>query len=254
MIRLTFQQKLLAMLALHFTILVYVLAFHWSFFLLFGAWLVAKIFNAVGNEIALHRLWTHKSFKTSRIKEFILHLFAIPLLYGSSITYAGVHRQHHAYSDTEKDPHITRPWYKVVFYIRNEKYSIETKLVADLIKDPWHKFVHKNYFKINICLLLICWAIFGIEITGYFLSFNIIYNFIAAGLVNVLGHRPEYGSRNYDTRDQSTNNSFLKWLTWNEGYHNNHHYKPNSYTYALNPGEFDFPGILIKMLFMEKVK
>lgn len=220
--------------------------------MLFAAWILAKLFNAIGNEIALHRLWTHKSFKTTKFKELLLHCFSMPLLYGSSITYAGVHRQHHAYSDTERDPHITRPWWKVVFYVRNEKYSIETRLVSDLIKDPYHKFFHKNYFKLNVLLLILLLLVFGIEITGYFLSFNIIYNFIAAGLVNVLGHRPEYGTRPYDTNDNSSNNTFLKWLTWNEGYHNNHHHKPGSYTYALNPGEFDFPALLIEKFFMIK--
>jgi len=250
MIKITFNQKLLIFIFVHFAISVYTLFTHWSFTLLMFAWITAKIFNAIGNEVALHRLWCHKSFKTTKFKEWILHMFSIPLLYGSSITYTGVHRQHHAYSDTDKDPHITKPWWKVVFYVRNEKYNIETKFVADLIRSPVHRFIHRHYFKINIVLLLTLLAIFGIEFTGYFLSFNVFYNFVAAGLVNTLGHRPDLGTRNYDTSDMSTNNSFLKWLTWNEGYHNNHHHKPSSHTYALNPGEFDFPAWIIEKFFM----
>jgi fatty-acid desaturase len=252
MSKITFNQKLLIFVLIHFIITVYVLINHFSLLLILCAWVNAKLFNAIGNEIALHRLWCHRSFKTTKYKEYFLHLFSIPLLYGSSITYAGVHRQHHAYSDTEKDPHITRPWWKVVFYVRNEKYKIDTKFVSDLIRDPIHKFLHRHYFKINFLLLVILILLFGIKFAGYFLSFNVIYNFIAAGLVNVLGHRPEFGKRNYDTNDLSSNNSFLKWLTWNEGYHNNHHFKPASYTYALNPGEFDFPGLIIKKFFIIK--
>lgn len=250
--KISFHHKLLLFLLIHFILMMYVLVSSWSIYMLFVAWIVAKIFNAIGNEIALHRLWTHKSFKTKKWKEILLHCFSFPLLYGSSITYAGIHRQHHAFSDTEKDPHITYPWWKVVFYVRNKNYSIDPKIVADLIRDPCHKFFHKNYFKINVLLLIFLLIAFGIDFTGYFLSFNIIYNFIAAGLVNVLGHRPIYGERKYETKDLSSNNKFLKWLTWNEGYHNNHHYKPNSYTYALNPGEFDFPAILIKYFFINK--
>jgi len=210
---------------------------------------IAKIFNAVGNEVALHRLWCHKSFKTDKWKEYLLHCFAVPLLYGTSITYTGVHRQHHAYADTDKDPHITRPWWKVVFYVRNEKYAIENKFVSDLVRQPEHKWLHKHYFQINLLILLLFILIFGIQLTGWLLSYMIIHNFIAAGLVNVLGHRPEYGTRPFDTRDNSSNNTFLKWFTWNEGYHNNHHYNAGSYTYVVEKGQFDFPAIIIEKFF-----
>jgi stearoyl-CoA desaturase (delta-9 desaturase) len=240
------------MIAVHAIIVSYTLVAHFDwYFLLFG-WAVAKFFNAIGNEVALHRLWCHKSYKTTKFKEMILHFFSTPLLYGSSITYSGIHRQHHAFSDTERDPHITTPWWKVVFYVRNKNYSIEAKLVSDLIKDPVHKWIHRNYFLLNIALLILLLVTLGVELTGYFLSFNVIYNFIAAGLVNVLGHRPEFGTRPFNTKDNSSNNTFLKWLTWNEGYHNNHHHNPGAYSYVMAKGQFDFPGILIEKIFMIK--
>jgi stearoyl-CoA desaturase (delta-9 desaturase) len=250
--KLTFHDKLMLSLFIHLCITSYVLFAYWSWGYLLIGWIIAKLFNAIGNEVALHRLWCHKSYQTTKFKEIILHCFSVPLLYGSSITYSGIHRQHHAFSDTDKDPHITRPWWKVVFYVRNNKYSIETKLVSDLIKKPIHKWIHRHYFTLNWCLLFAMILIFGFEITGYFLSFNVVYNFIAAGLVNVLGHRPEYGSRPFDTRDNSSNNTFLKWLTWNEGYHNNHHHNPGSYTFVMEKGQFDFPALLIEKFFIKK--
>ena len=200
MIKLTFHHKLMLLLGIHFTILLFTLITNFSFPMLVLGLVIAKIFNAVGNEVALHRLWCHKSYKTARWKEYILHVFATPLLYGTSITYTGVHRQHHAYADTDKDPHITRPWWKVTFYVRNEKYA----------------------------------------------------NFIAAGLVNVLGHRPEYGTRPFNTDDSSSNNTFLKWFTWNEGYHNQHHANAGAYSYVIEKGQFDFPALIIEKLFIKK--
>ncbi len=237
-------------LAIHAIFVIYVMIFHWSWWLLLLAIIVSKLFNAIGNEIALHRLWCHKSFQTERWKEVILHIFSIPLLYGTSITYSGVHRQHHAYADTEKDPHITRPWWKVFFYIRNKNYSIENKFVSDLIRDPWHKWTHKNYFKLNLLLFLLFLLFLGPIYTGWLLSFMVIYNFIGAGLVNVFGHRPEHGTRPFETKDSSSNNFYLQMLTWNEGLHNNHHKYPNSYTYVHNKGDFDFPAFLIKKFFL----
>jgi fatty-acid desaturase len=92
----SFHTKLLSMLGIHTVLVVYAMFSAWGWWTLLWAYIAAKIFNAVGNEVALHRLWCHKAFKTARWKEFVLHFFATPLLYGSSITYAGIHRQHHA--------------------------------------------------------------------------------------------------------------------------------------------------------------
>lgn len=247
--KITFHHKLMTLLLVHLIIFLYVLLMEWNFLYLIVGFLIAKLFNAFGNEIALHRLWCHRSYSTARWKEYLLHFFSIPLLYGSSITYAGIHRAHHAYADTENDPHITRPWWKVVFYMRNKNFQVSPKFVSDLIKDPVHKFVHRFYFTINTIILVLAIAFVDIVYVGWFLSFMIIYNFIAAGLVNVLGHRPEYGKQVWPTKDKSTNNNLLKWLTWNEGYHNYHHYKPGNYSFVSEKGQFDLPGLLIKHFF-----
>jgi len=79
----------------------------------------------------------------------------------------------------------------------------------------------------------------------------VVYNFIAAGLVNVLGHRPEYGTRTFDTDDLSSNNKFLQILTWNEGLHNHHHANAGAYRFTVNKGDFDFPAFLIEKFFMK---
>jgi stearoyl-CoA desaturase (delta-9 desaturase) len=210
------------------------------------------MFNVLGNECGLHRLWCHKSYKTQPWKEWILHVFAVPLLYGSSIVYAGIHRQHHAYSDTEKDPHITRPWWKAVFYVRNKKHNIEHRFVSDLTKSPIHRWIHRNYFIINAGLLFVMLLAIGPILTGWTLSFMVIYNFLTAGLVNVLGHRPEYGARTFDTNDRSSNNLLVQIVSWNEGLHNHHHHNAGAWDFRVNRHDFDFPALWIKYFFMKK--
>ena len=248
----SFQTKLLSMIGIHACIMMYSMFTEWSWWLFFLGLVSAKVFNIIGNEVALHRLWCHRSYKTQRWKEYLLHIIALPTMYGSSITYTGVHRQHHAYSDTSKDPHITSPWWRALFFIRKEKYQVETKFVKDLLKDPLHKWFHKYYFKLNILILLLSLFILGPYLTGWIFSYAVVHNFLGAGAVNVLGHRPEYGTRTFDCPDQSTNNTFLKWLTWNEGYHNHHHANPSSHTFVVHPGEFDCAAIVIEKFFMIK--
>lgn len=241
----------MSMLTIHTVLVLYAMTSDWNWWYLLFAYIAAKMFNAIGNEVALHRLWCHKSFTTVRWKEFVLHFFATPLLYGSSVTYAGIHRQHHAYSDTPRDPHITRPWWKVFFYVRNKEYEIENRFVSDIVRDPWHRWTHRHYFKLNIALLIAVLLLVGPLYTGWSLSFVVVYNFIAAGLVNVFGHRPEYGTRTFDTDDRSSNNFLLQLLTWNEGLHNHHHHNAGAYRYTVNKWDWDFPAYLIEKFFMK---
>jgi stearoyl-CoA desaturase (delta-9 desaturase) len=52
-------------------------------------------------------------------------------------------------------------------------------------------------------------------------------------LVNVLGHKKAFfGYRNFDTNDNSQNNIPLAYLTWGQGWHNNHHKSPASYDFG----------------------
>jgi stearoyl-CoA desaturase (delta-9 desaturase) len=245
----TFHHKLLALIFVNLALMCYAISQEFAWYYILFAWLGSKIFNAIGHEIGMHRLWTHRSFNTTRLKEFILHLFATPLLYGSSITYVGVHRHHHMYADTEKDSHIISPWYSMLFYKRNKNYNINPKLVADVIKDPYHKFFHKNYFYINVLILILCLALLGPVITGWSLSFMVVYNWLAACALNVLGHTPALGYRKFNTVDRSANNTVLQFLFWGVGLHNNHHANPSSWTVKTTKYEVDFPGFLIKHFF-----
>ena len=249
---LTFQTKLLCMIAVHAALMLYAMTTDWSWLWLLAGFITAKVLNIVGHEVALHRLWCHKSYETARWKEYILHVIAVPAMYGSSITYTGVHRQHHAYSDTARDPHVTSPWWKAVFYMREKGFHIETRFVKDLLKDPLHIWFHKNYFKLNILLLTVSLAVLGPYITGWVFSYAVFHNFLGAGAVNILGHRPQWGTRTFNTADSSANNTFLKWLTWNAGYHNHHHAKPSSHTLVVHKGEFDCAAIVIERFFMQK--
>jgi stearoyl-CoA desaturase (delta-9 desaturase) len=56
-------------------------------------------------------------------------------------------------------------------------------------------------------------------------------------MVNSLAHR--YGYRNFDSADQSRNNSVVAWLVMGEGYQNNHHADPASARFSVRWFELD---------------
>jgi fatty-acid desaturase len=71
-------------------------------------------------------------------------------------------------------------------------------------------------------------------------------DFARLGLVNWFCHRGGY--RNFDTKDQSTNNLVLGWLGMGFGWHNNHHANPGKLILTEKWWELDVEGYIGWML------
>jgi fatty-acid desaturase len=65
-------------------------------------------------------------------------------------------------------------------------------------------------------------------------------------MVNSLTHF--WGSRRFDTRDDSRNNWFVALLSFGEGWHNNHHADPTSARHGLAWYEIDMSWLAIRSL------
>src|SRR5208337_5628587 len=74
----------------------------------------------------LHRYAAHKMFTMSKFWERMFYI-ATFITQGSSFlnprAYAIMHRMHHAYSDTEKDPHSPH-FFKDIWHMMNETKNI----------------------------------------------------------------------------------------------------------------------------------
>lgn len=208
------------------------------------------LINRIGGEIALHRYFSHKSFKTTKVKEIILFVLSIFNCVGSPMMWVGIHRKHHAKSDTNDDPHGNQSILKIwsTFW---KPYHIETKYLIDLMKDSTHRFFHKNYFKI----LIITYIVLGLvawQIPVFLISGSSLITLHSAGLVNTFCHR--YGYRNFNTNDNSTNNTLVNIITLGSGLHNNHHADPMNYSNKVKNLEYDLPGWIIEKFFIEGKK
>jgi stearoyl-CoA desaturase (delta-9 desaturase) len=104
-----------------------------------SAILVFYIFNIVGISITLHRYYTHKSFEFRYT--FVKYLFtfiSIIMCRGSPIGWVYIHRLHHAYSDTDKDPHGPKILGFKLFglkHLTNHSDKINKFLVKDLMTE-----------------------------------------------------------------------------------------------------------------------
>ncbi len=64
--------------------------------------------------------------------------------------------------------------------------------------------------------------------------------------INSMAHR--YGSRDFNTDDESRNNLFLSLITLGEGWHNNHHYYAGSTRQGFFWWQIDITYYLLKIM------
>ena len=201
--------------------------------------------GCIGMSMTYHRLLAHNSWKAPRWFEIFGTLCATVGLTGSSLAWSSIHKEHHLKSDTPEDPHspFYMKWWRVQFLSMFRRPKIQ--FMRQKLNDPFHRFAHRNYFLINsaYAVLLVVLDPFALVYAWLFPSF-ILWN--SGSLVNTVGHLSGY--RNFNTADKSQNNFLLAWLTWGEGWHNNHHQNPSNYCFKYKWFEFDLGGFLIRLI------
>jgi stearoyl-CoA desaturase (delta-9 desaturase) len=119
-----------------------------------------------------------------------------------------------------------------------------------LIKDPYHRFLHKYYYALLIAYSLILFLIGGWYLMIFFHWAPVVVSAIMSNIVNYAGHKESWwgGYRNYKLSDRSSNNWVWALPSWGEGWHNNHHRFPKNYTTKVKWWEFDISGLIIKII------
>ncbi len=214
--------------------------------------LLWQFFALIGISVCFHREITHRSFKSIYpIK--IFHL-TCALIAGQAgpIMWAQVHRIHHKHSDKENDPHspikgFWRSHFGWIFEQGKRKQLKDFQSVPkDLAEDKTLRFFQAVHFPFFFLLFALLFFIGGWKWLLWFGCVRVTLTLNSSWMINSLGH--VWGYQNYEGRDFSTNNKFVALLTGGEGFHNNHHRKPNSSNMAHMKGEFDLGFQYIRLL------
>ena len=217
----------------------------------FIALLVYFFTGCIGMSMTYHRLIAHRSWQAPRWLEIFGTLCATIGLTGSSLAWCSVHREHHEKPDTKTDPHSPKfkKWWHIQFF--SMLYQPKIRLIRDKLKDPFHSFVHRNYFYINIFYGLgVCFLDPFALVYAYLFPATILWN--CGSAVNTIGHL--WGYKNFKSENNSRNNPLLALITWGEGWHNNHHWKPKKFYFGVKWYEVDVTGTLIYLLYSLKRK
>ena len=176
-----------------------------------------------------HRYFAHRSYRTSRPVQFLLAFVGSTAAQKGPLWWAGHHRAHHRYSDTDRDIHSPQKgfWWSHVGWILCNRYKkADLGLVQDLAAFPELRFLERwngvaPWILGAVSLWIGGWS--GL-VFGFFGSTVVLWH--ATFTINSLSHT--FGTRRYATGDTSRNNPLLALLTFGEGWHNNHHHYPAS--------------------------
>lgn len=185
-----------------------------------------------------HRFFSHKSFKTSRLLQFIFALIGASATQRGPLWWASHHRKHHRFADLEPDPHSPLKgfwWSHFGWFLCKKNFHTDLSLVPELARYPELRWLDRFDVVVPIALAISLYFLgeglatwlpelntsgWQLVIWGYFISTVVLIH--ATLLINSLAHR--FGRKRYATQDDSRNNFWLALITLGEGWHNNHHY------------------------------
>ena len=208
-----------------------------------------------------HRYFSHRTFKTSRLAQFIFAIIGLTAIQRGPLWWAAHHRRHHRESDTDQDIHspIARSflWAHIGWITSSQNMATNYDAVHDFAKYPELRFLNRFDWLVPALFAASLYA-FGefahnilrvntsgwqIIVWGFFVS--TIFVFHATSSINSLSHI--WGTRRYKTADNSKNNFLLALITLGEGWHNNHHQYAHSTRQGFYWWEIDITYYILKI-------
>ena len=209
-----------------------------------------------------HRYASHRMFTIGKGWERVFYLMTY-FFEGASFlnprAYATMHRDHHSFSDTEKDPHSPH-FFKDIYHMVIATFKT-FKDHLQRAKDPEAR--SKGYYPEwslidRMGSSVASRMIFGAAYTCFYIFFaahwwlflllpiHFLMGPIQGAIVNWCGHK--YGYTNFDNKDKSKNTSPFDFLLLGELFQNNHHRYPNSANFGKKWFEIDPVYPIIKLM------
>lgn len=174
------------------------------------SYILYYILVSIGITFGYHRYFSHKEFNATKFQEIGFLLCGVLCGGRDPISWVGVHRMHHQYSDTDDDPQPSG--WKALFSVWKIK-TVPRRFVKDLYANPrvvWFHKYHKYVWLLSAILFL---PIIEVWLIIQFLSW------LGFGTLNCFGH----------WNNKPTNNLWLNVIAPFEGNHADHHKtKPTS--------------------------
>ena len=180
--------------------------------------LATALATALVTEIYCHRALAHRAFRVKPRVASALDTFFWVFVGTDPETWAAVHRLHHRYADTPKDPHSPRERPPLTVLLGSAYlFASAKRRVPAATPRP------RGTLAIRTVIIAFYFVVFGLAQVLTILAVHLICYLSIMGMVNTVGHlygrKPHPESPGYD----------LAWLAiplLGHGYHNSHHAHP----------------------------
>jgi stearoyl-CoA desaturase (Delta-9 desaturase) len=226
---------------------VIMLGWSWSGLALAVALYYARMFGVTAG---YHRYFSHRTYKTSRVMQFLLALLGGTAAQKGALWWAAHHRIHHKNSDGPEDVHspVQRGfwWSHIGWFLVRKHAPTHWDQIRDLSKYPELRFLNRFESLVPVAFAVALYLIGGpwALVWGFFVSTTLLWH--GTFTINSFSHI--FGARRYDTTDASRNNWLLALITMGEGWHNNHHYYQRSTSQGFYWWEIDMSFYILKMM------
>ena len=209
-----------------------------------------------------HRYFAHRAFRTSRAAQFVFAILGASAVQRGPLWWAAHHRHHHKHADTERDPHTPRHgfwWSHMGWFLSRSGFQPDLRAVQDLQRYPELRWLDRYDIAVPAALAAGLFTLGAwlqhvapqlhtsgaqLLVWGFCISTVVVFHITVT--INSLAHR--FGTRRYDTRDDSRNNFWLALLTFGEGWHNNHHHFPGAARQGFRWWEIDLTYYGLRLL------
>lgn len=221
--------------------------FSWGLFALLLVTYGARMFGVTAG---YHRYFSHRSYKLTRWAQFAMAFLAQTSGQKGALWWAAHHRLHHRESDREADVHSPWQrgfWWSHVGWVVSTRYdSYDPRSVPEFASFPELQWLDRNHWVPTVAFAAAVLALGGgaAFFWGYVVSSVLVYHCTFS--INSFAHI--WGSRRFNTPDQSRNNAVLALLTMGEGWHNNHHFSPGSCRQGYRWWEVDLTYCILRVL------
>jgi stearoyl-CoA desaturase (delta-9 desaturase) len=239
---------------------------HWQDLLVLA---ITYVVCGFGVTVGYHRLFTHRSFKTTRPLRALFAVLGSMAIEGPVIEWASTHRKHHRFSDRQGDPHsphvheeagwrgtLRGLWHAHIGWVfRGKDIANPRRYAKDLLADRDLRFISRTFPLWAAVGLALPFAL-GVALTGSLIGG--LTGLIWGGAVRIfLIHHVTFsinslchffGRKRFPTGDESRNLAWFAPLSLGEAWHNNHHAFPTSARHGLGRFQLDPSAWLINAL------
>lgn len=231
-------------------LLAFVVPCSWALLGLFAA---SHFLRAIGLTLAFHRYFAHRSFQMNRLARFLWAFIGTAAMQKGPLWWAGHHVNHHRFADREGDPHspsVSGICYAHVGWFLNDakhdRLEASNPVIRDFSRVPEVAWLERYYFVPPLMLAVALYIAGGLPWLVWGFCVPTVSLGHATFAINSVNHM--FGSRRFDTLDESRNNVMTAIAAVGEGWHNNHHRYQRAARNGFYWWEFDPTWYVIRLM------